>query len=142
MPVGTVNREPVGPFPLEKLPDGFVTIVKMSYGETLKVGQMQAKMRARSRQEGMEVEMETLLTQAYIFKRCVVDHNIEKEDGSKFDLGNVNDLMNLDPAVGAEVEELVSKLNDSEDMAPFLGQSMTPSDSGKPSPQKTENSST
>jgi len=74
-------------------------------------------------QRQFRVEAGIMLSQLYIFKCCLIDHNLTDASGKKLDLQKEAGLAALDTTVGAEIQDLCEKLNAGEDMAPFLVQS-------------------
>jgi hypothetical protein len=64
--------------------------------------------------KGLEGEL-ALADQKYTlfdFQRCIAEHNLEDESGRLLNLGNLNDLIRLDPKVGQEIEGILSDLNE------------------------------
>jgi hypothetical protein len=89
----------------------------MTYGEILERKSMitmtmiqDAESRAKgvTRAEMNSAELETTL---FEYKRCVMDHDLEDENGRKLNLGNGTDVQRLDPKVGQEISDLIDKLN-------------------------------
>jgi hypothetical protein len=122
MPRATVSVEPVT-CKLKSLPDGSVTIKKMSYGDTLARSDLQMSAPMQNANGGNpEITFQTSPkdTVLFDFRKCLIDHNLEDESGTKLDLTSPQGLDKLDPAVGTEVAELIDKLNSGEDMSPFL----------------------
>jgi len=62
-----------------------------------------------------ELAMANVKITEFEFQHCVVDHNLEDEDGRKLDLTKASDFNKLDPKVGQEIEELIRDLNDFEE---------------------------
>lgn len=115
-------------FNLESLPEGFVTIRRMSYGEDLQVRSLSVRMhmqqeemrraRREAEKEGrepddIEVEMsvDVRAVTAFQFARTIVDHNLENEVGKKLNFRNRADFEKLDPAIGAEIENYIGEMN-------------------------------
>jgi hypothetical protein len=119
MPRATVDSENVERHELKTAPpDGFVVVRRLTYGEVLqRRGMMKLEVATRSKSKGLEGEL-ALADQKYTqfdFQRCIVDHNLEDASGRKLNLGNVNDLVQLDPKIGQEIEEILSTLNELEE---------------------------
>lgn len=124
MPRATVNLDAEDPVKLKSCPGGVVTLRRMSYG---------AKMERQERSMQMSIEMDrrrggrrsnnnaktdiavlqTAAT-AFDFKMCVVEHNLEDENGRKLNLSDPNDIAKLDPRIGDEIAQLIDELNNFE----------------------------
>jgi hypothetical protein len=103
---------------LKSLPGGYVTLKRMSYGQTL---ERRALMKINldlsgGKQQDMHAVMALAAKeiQVYEFRHCVVDHNLEDGDGTKLDLTSAQALENLDPKVGQEIERKISDMNNFE----------------------------
>lgn len=106
---------------LETCPGGYVKARRLTYGE---------KMVRRSMTSGMKIEagkgkkdfageMQLITEQStvYDFVHCITDHNLYKDDGEtiKFDLTKINDIRELDPRIGEEIDSWLSELNNFEE---------------------------
>jgi hypothetical protein len=49
------------------------------------------------------------------FERCIVEHNLEDEDGRLLNLSSISDVRKLDPRIGEEIDEHLSSLNNFEE---------------------------
>jgi hypothetical protein len=131
MPVGTVSLEPV----LRELkslpPDGFVKLRQLPYWDMLerRDGGSKASMESvkrkpgQSKDEAQRMVIETLQTweRQYVFKNCIVEHNITDDKGVLLDFTRPNTLRMLNPKVGMEIEKYIDELNneDEDDMEVF-----------------------
>jgi hypothetical protein len=100
---------------LKTLPGGYVVLRRMTYGEKMHRSGLMSGMKFRSQKgqkdfEG-EIQMANRRVTEYEFATCVVDHNLEKEDGVKLDLRNPSDLNMLDGRIGDEIGQLMNDLN-------------------------------
>ena len=98
---------------LKSCPEGFVVLRQLSYSEMLARRDMVTRM---SMQQGkgndkINVELANLEANRFSFGKCIVDHNLEDDQGHKLDFGNVMTLQVLDPRVGAEIERYIDELN-------------------------------
>jgi len=75
------------------------------------------------RGKNMKMSIAMINEQATIFDftHCIVDHNLEDDNGVKMDLTNVINIRRLDPRVGDEIEQLIDKLNNFEEDDEELG---------------------
>lgn len=121
MPNAVVNVEDTERFELKTLPEGFVVLRRLTYGQKLKRRAMTGSMTMRSERgkRDFEAEMQLINEAAsqFDFANCVVDHNLEDQDGRKLNLGSKQDLQKLDPRVGDEIETLMDKMNNFESEA-------------------------
>lgn len=116
MPRATANAQETERFELKTLPDGFVELRKLTYGEMLHRRDIGSTMRAgQGRKAGIEFDTDALQIQHYEFSRCIVDHNLEDEDGTKLNFTNKADIVKLDPTIAGEIETLIFKLTNPED---------------------------
>ena len=132
MPKATVATEAVH-FNLKSCEGGWVKLRPLTYGQSLHRVDRGANqvIEGRDRKTGMPTRtvMETMIeaTRQYEFKMCVVDHNLEDDQGAKlnFDLSSTFEI--LDPRIGAEIGDLIDKLNgddmSAEDFFKQLGES-------------------
>lgn len=100
---------------LKSVPEGFVVLRRMTYGESV-----QRKAMIRLSMEGdkdvrSEIAMANIEINNFEFAHCILDHNLEKNDGSKFNFKNPQDVALLDSRVGDEIESLIRELHSFED---------------------------
>jgi hypothetical protein len=98
---------------LKTCPEGYVVLRQLSYSEMLARRDMVTRM---SMQQGknndkINVELANLEANRYSFGKCIIDHNLEDDQGHKLDFGNVMTLQVLDPKVGVEIERYIDELN-------------------------------
>jgi len=91
-------------------PDGFVELRQMSYGDKLH-RQGLAMEGASNENEEMTLRMMQKRATQFDFKKCIVKHNLEYEEGKPFDFTNPATLDMLDPRVGEEISGLIDDLN-------------------------------
>jgi len=118
MPRATIDLEETEEFQLKTCPGGFVKLRRMSYGQTLdRRALMKLSISTTKGSKTLEGEMAMAnqKIQIFEFRHCIVDHNLEDEDGQKLNLGDPVVLAKLDPRIGAEVESKISDMNNFED---------------------------
>ena len=125
MPRATVVTAPER-FDLETLPKteeeegGFVLIRRLSYGEKLQKDQEAMKMRfdmstaGDSKAMDAEIAMISELATLNEFQKCIMDHNLQDDNGVRLDLTKLENIRQLDPRVGDEINQLMQQLNDFE----------------------------
>jgi hypothetical protein len=121
MPRATIGTE-TEKFFLRSLDDpndpGWIELRRLPYGMVLERRDMAAKMAVEGLGErnvkDMKVTTELIQAEvtAYEFRHCIVDHNLEDENGRKLNLGTKQDITKLDPRVGAEIAQLIDDFND------------------------------
>jgi hypothetical protein len=116
MPKAVADTEPVQK-DLKTLPEGFVLLKRMSYGAwlhrrdiSMKMGMsMDAKDNTGEGTMGLNTEEVT----QYEFAMCIVDHNLEDENGGKLNFANGGGGTNrLDPRIGNEISQYIEELHE------------------------------
>lgn len=120
MPKAVANNQDTIRKDLKTLPGGFVVLRRLTYGEKIQRRAMVSGMKIRGggKTKDFEGEMNMVNEQATLFdfQRCIVEHNLEKDDeGTLLNFQNVQDIKLLDPRVGEEIDTLLSELNNFED---------------------------
>lgn len=125
MPDGTVTQETFHRELKSLPPDGFVELKMLPYHDMLvrrdKGSIMAMEQLERGKKQGdatPKLTIESLQTweRAYMFKNCIVDHNITDKNGAKLDFRSEMTLHILNPAVGMEIERLIDEINGGEDV--------------------------
>jgi len=140
MPRATVSTEHEK-FDLRTCPGGFVVLRQLSYSEMMHRRDVAARLyyeqkapprnRAERRaqkkdnaDENTRAELEVLNVKImeWEFAKCVVDHNLEDDNGTKLDFTNSMSFDVLDPKIGAEINEYIDDMNqeDEEDVVPLV----------------------
>ena len=99
-------------------PDGWVDIRPMDYGTYLKRRDMAMKMGVTGAGSGFEkIDLDILqeTVTRFEFKSCIVDHNLENEEGKKLNLSTPEDFQRLDPRIGQELSILIDEVTQWED---------------------------
>jgi hypothetical protein len=119
MPVAVRSMESQR-FELKTLPGAFVVLRKMTYGQVLErraLTKLSFSSQGKGRNANLagEIEMASRAVNLFEFRNCVVDHNLEKVEGTGLDLRSPVDVDALDPQVGQEIEKLIEDMNNFED---------------------------
>jgi hypothetical protein len=124
MPNATSIAEPER-HELKTLPEGFVVIRRLSYGQKLERRAMSSMASAETQkgQKNMKLQMQMINEQATLFDftHCIVDHNLTDEKDQKLNLANFGDIKRLDPRIGDEIEKLLNDINNFEEDDDELG---------------------
>jgi hypothetical protein len=147
MPVGTRKIETTRE-DLKSLPGAWIELRQLSYDEMLerRDGATQILMERgikNADSQQMAVKVLNRWSNQYSFPRCIEDHNITDEQGVKLDFSRPERVFPiLDPKVGAEIEALIDKLNQEDE----VGEDFTPvpdslSVDGEKSPETTSEAS-
>jgi len=108
---------------LKTCPGGYVVARRLSYGEKLTrramVSSMKIESGGKNKKKDFAGEMNLVNEQATLFdfQKCIVDHNLFKDDEEtdKFNLARLDDIRQLDPRIGEEIDDFLSELNNFED---------------------------
>lgn len=153
MPRATVSLAPQR-FELKTLPaqaeeeSGWVQMRRMSYGELLQSQDMAYQVQVQTNTDsGDEPEMGVKVTRsaisAFQLKTCVLDHNLEDDNGRKLNFGSTEDVESLDAAVGQELSDLIDKMHDWSKSFPNSGKpSASESSTGRVEPTEASDSKT
>lgn len=121
MPVGTRKIETVK-YDLKTLPGGYVELRQLSYDEMLerRDGATQILMERgikNADSQQMNVKVLNRWSNQYSFPRCIVEHNITDDQGVLLDFSKPERVFPmLDPKLGAEIESLIDKLNQEDEV--------------------------
>lgn len=117
MPRATVDKTRTTRHELKSLPEGFVVLRPLSYGEMIERQEMAAdfafKADGRQKQQSTEavVKMMQMKVTQFEFARCIVEHNLEDENGVLLNFSHPQVVGTLDPKVGEEISKLIDSLN-------------------------------
>jgi hypothetical protein len=117
MPRATVNLEDTETHNLKTAPpDGKVVLRRMSYGQIVQRRAMLKMSFSGDAKKGKdavagEIAMADEKITQFEFKTCIVDHNLEDDQGKKLNLASPVDFNRLDPRVGQEIEKLIGDMN-------------------------------
>jgi len=121
MPVATRKIE-TEKHDLKTLPGAWVELRQLSYDEMLerRDGATQILMERgikNTDSQQMNVKVLNRWSNQYSFPRCIVDHNLTDEQNIPLDFNKPERVFPmLDPRVGAEIEALIDKLNQEDDV--------------------------
>jgi hypothetical protein len=122
-------------YDLKSLEGGYVKLRRMSYGERLHRTDIAMTMSMQQDQRAKTGKMEIKQAQTSVgefeFKTCIVDHNLEKEDGQPLNFKNGVDFSLLDGRVGEEISALIEEMHDWEATHPNSNEKSTPSSSAQ-----------
>jgi len=117
MPRAVVDMGKTDKFDLKSCPGGFVVLRRMSYGEKLQRQTMstEASLRGEGRNQQMSLHMMNHRVTVFEFSHCIVEHNLEDENGQQLKFGDEQDVFRLDPRVGDEIAGHIDDMNNFED---------------------------
>lgn len=119
----TTERKPLLTLPAgeDGTEEGWVELRRMSFGEKLDKDAEAMKMRFDvsemdddEKNVGAEVAMINAAVTAKEFAKCIMDHNLEDENGMKLNFNRPEHVRGLDPRVGQEIQDLIAEMNDFE----------------------------
>lgn len=103
---------------LKTLPEGYVVLRTMNYGQIIQRREM-LKLSVSSAKGSKDFKGEMAMASRDItmfeFAHCIVEHNLEDDDGRKFNLSSPVDFSKLNPRVGQEIEKYISEMNNFEE---------------------------
>jgi hypothetical protein len=146
MPKATVSTDATT-YELKSLPGGYVKIRALSYGKKKEradlAGRMYSSLPERPGMKSKDdnklfMEAVNRASTHFDFSNCVVEHNLENDDGSMLNFQLEGTLDILDPRVGGEIENLLARINgDDEDLRDFtaLLSTSSPANDGEAKPQ-------
>ena len=116
MPRATVTQQ-TERFNLTTLPDAFVVVRRMTYGEKLNRQDNMMDLAAGGKgNEEMKISIQASKVALSDFANLVVEHNLTDENDLPLNFKNPNDVMKLDPRIGDEVGAFIDKVNSFEDV--------------------------
>lgn len=114
MPRATVSRDTTDKIMLASCPDGFIMLRRLSYGEFLRRQELGMEMAINSKQgskdNNLDLKMMQRAVQEFEFKNCIVDHNLEDDNGNPLDFRLASTIDNLDPRIGQEIGKHIDQL--------------------------------
>jgi hypothetical protein len=119
MPKATVSTESFR-VELKSLPGGFVALKQLPFGQMLQRRDKAARFLQEMGAPGsdapnkMQIDILNEASRYYDFSHCIVDHNLEDDQGVKLDFSEKMIQMTfsvLDPRIAAEIEREIDKLN-------------------------------
>jgi len=116
MPRATVDISKTERHELKSCPGGFVVLRPLSYGEFLRRREMAGSMSINAgTAQGKEVEGVIKMAQRVVtefeFKNCIVDHNLEDENGNMLDFRQPKTIAQLHPQIGEEIGQYIDGMN-------------------------------
>lgn len=132
MPRATIDATGVTRIDLKSLPEAYVVLRKQSYGQRKRRDDIVTRvtMQAADRKgvpDVMHMDIRNLDVSLFDYRTAIVEHNLEDAEGRTLNFSNPNDLENLDPQVGDEIEYHIRKMNrfdqaaDEDDLERFRG---------------------
>lgn len=116
MPRATVSASDTTRFDLKTCDGGFVVLRRLSYGEKMKRQEMSfgaAMKMDRKQTQSAEMVMDMAQTAAteFEFKNCIVEHNLEDDNGNLLDFRTAVHVHLLDPRIGEEISGYIDQMN-------------------------------
>lgn len=123
MPDATVSQETYRR-DLKTLKGAFVELRQLPYHDMLvrrdkgSIASMEQQERTRKKGEQVTpklmIETMQVWEREYMFKNCIVDHNLEDKNGAPIDFRSPQALKILRPDIGLEIEQYIEELNGGE----------------------------
>jgi hypothetical protein len=103
--------------PQEGEEGGYVVLRRMTYGEFMKRRNMTGLRFEQHGKQGMQgfLDMVNSKVTEYEMSICIVEHNLEDDNGNLLDFKKPQHIRQLDPRVGEEISTLIDKMNQFDD---------------------------
>jgi hypothetical protein len=119
MPRAIVDANDTERYELKTCEGGFVILRRLSYGEKLKRQEMsfgaamkiEGGKQRQSRSSEMVMDMAQTAATEFEFKNCIVEHNLEDDNGNLLDFRTSVHVHLLDPRIGEEIAEYINMMN-------------------------------
>lgn len=115
MPVGTVTSPTSDKKPLKTLPDAYIIVRRMTYGEKLHRSNIatQLLVGGNSGEKDFQGEMKLHTDQVALwdFANLIVEHNITDENETPLNFKNHNDVRRLAGDIGEEIGKIIDEWN-------------------------------
>lgn len=118
MPKATTNISDTEKYELKTCPEGYVLLRRLSYGEMIERRSLSGKLnlnatpgKGKTNDVQAFIQMANRLVTEFEFKNCIVDHNLEDENGTALDFRKATTLSVLDPRIGDEISQYIDKMN-------------------------------
>jgi hypothetical protein len=116
MPRATVDASSVTRFDLKSLEGAYVVMRKQTYGERQRRADIVTRVTmqaadTRGTPDVMHMDIRNLDVTLFDYRTSIHEHNLEDADGRTLDFRRTEDLENLDPVVGDEIETLIRNMN-------------------------------
>lgn len=114
MPKAVVNINETVKKELKSLPEGYVVLRRLSYGQYLVRREMATKLSFSGggpKDTTGEINVANKLVTEYEFAHCIVEHNLENENEVLLDFKQPWAVHALDPRVGEEIGGYIDELN-------------------------------
>ena len=120
MPIAVNDPNETQKFELKSCPEGYVVLKRLTYGQIVQRRTMMTMSLAMGKKNDKNAEAKGEMALASVevnnfeYANCVVEHNLEKADGTPLNLKSPVDLQFLDPRIGQEIELHISEMNNFE----------------------------
>jgi hypothetical protein len=102
---------------LKTCPGGFIKARRMSYGELMTSQDLAYQVQMKASQENpddpeMGVTMSRIAVVEFQLKTCILDHNLDGDNGDRLDFKQARDVHLLDANIGQEIVQIIDKMHD------------------------------
>lgn len=120
MPVAVI-MEPSVRRNLKSLPEGFVVVKRMTYGQNLyrrSIGAKMLLMDEKKHQDRAVGEVKTMeeAVALWEFANLIEDHNLTDQEGRKLNFSDPNDVKVIAGKIGEEIDNIINELNNFRDI--------------------------
>ena len=115
MPVAVVTNNVSEKMMLKTLPEGYVIVRRMTYGEELERSQIATKFtmgaQVGSKDFAGELDVQTAKVALWDFSHLVIEHNLTDANDTLLNFKNATDVNRLDVTVGKEIGQIIDDFN-------------------------------
>lgn len=115
MPRATVASQ-TEKFELKSLPEAYVVIRRMTYGEKLSRTDAMMNMRTSTEDKEMQISLMSKKIAFQDFASLIIEHNLTDENDKPLNFKNAADVDRLDPVVGDEIGQLIDSISSFENV--------------------------
>ena len=124
MPQATVTQETVRRELKSCPPDGFVELRTLSFHEMNTRSDIASRMYSEQKPNVKKpkeevvrgyLEIMNVAVTEFEFRNCIINHNLEDENGAQIDFTRPMQAWRLDPKIGQEISKYIDELNNFDD---------------------------
>ena len=148
MPQATVTQETVRRELKSCPPDGFVELRTLSFHEMNTRSDIASRMYSEQKPNVKKpkeevvrgyLEIMNVAVTEFEFRNCIINHNLEDENGAQIDFTRPMQAWRLDPKIGQEISKYIDELNNFDDEEEDLDPLVMPHFSSSPDEESLRN---
>jgi hypothetical protein len=92
---------------LESIEGGWIKVRRFTHGERVDRLGMILVMGISDDKEGGEAKIDHKAARLHDFDKAIIDHNLGDGNGKKYDFSKQQDVFDIDPTIGDEIDDLI-----------------------------------